>query len=303
MNGIIHNNTKYIMLHNEHQLKFTSLEDNVYFTLRDIFLNTSQDNISIEANEFNGELTNNIRYEDRFNTFTYTDKLKCKTFLKSLYSWINSILLSDFEFDEDFDNEFDKNTDTIVIDMKPNFIYYFGENKDNYINFITFDSWLIHLDELKVLLNNIIQKMSANENKSKTDLPTWIESIPTRDYYTDLLAVIEFCKLNGFYYEFIGEQDSDFSEKYDYHNNNYDGYKRYVMQIDMILYKQLYKNATYTLLDRLQDIDQCMYNDPYEKAYGLYVDNNIEIDLIKELYKKCDETKIEFNTKYWYNKM
>ena len=158
MNGIIHNNTKYIMLHNEHQLKFTSLEDNVYFTLRDIFLNTSQDNISIEANEFNGELTNNIRYEDRFNTFTYTDKLKCKTFLKSLYSWINSILLSDFEFDEDFDNEFDKNTDTVVIDMKPNFIYYFGENKDNYINFITFDSWLIHLDELKVLLNNIIQK-------------------------------------------------------------------------------------------------------------------------------------------------
>jgi hypothetical protein len=298
MNGIIHNNTKYIMLHNEHQLKFTSLEDNVYFTLRDIFLNTSQGNIDIEANEFNGELTNNIRYEDRFDTFRYTDKLKCKTFVKSLYSWINSInLLSDFEFDEDFDNEFDKNTESIVIDMKPHFTYYYMKNKDNYINFITFDSWLIHLNELKVLLNNII------ENKSKTYLPTIIESIPTRDYHTDLLAVIEFCKLNGFYYEFIGDQESDFSEKYDYHNNNYDGYKRYVMQIDMICNKQMFTNATYTLLDRLQDIDQCMYNDSYEKVYGLYVDNNIEIDLIKELYKKCDEKKIEFNTKYWYDKM
>jgi len=141
------------------------------------------------------------------------------------------------------------------------------------------------------------------ENKSKTDLHAIIESIPTRDYHTDLLAVIEFCKLNGFYYEFIGEQESDFSEKYDYHNNNYDGYKRYVMQIDMICDKQIFTHATYTLLDRLQDIEQCMYNDPYEKVYGLHVDNNIEIDLIKELYRKCDEKKIEFNTKYWYNKM
>ncbi len=158
--GIIHNDIKYILLHNEHRLKFTSLEDNVYFTLRDIFLNASQCNICLEANEYNGIITTNIRYEERNDTFTYTDKLKCKHFVKSLYSWIDSIdLIYDFKFDKDFDKEFDSNTETIVVDSKPHFTYYYLENPDRYINFITFDVWLTHLITLKGLLNAELAKL------------------------------------------------------------------------------------------------------------------------------------------------
>jgi len=162
--GIIHNNIKYIQLHNEHHLKFTSLEDNVYFTLRDIFLNARQGNICIEANEYNGTITNNIKYEERNNTFTYTDKLKCKHFVKSLYSWIDSIdPIYDFEFDKDFDKDFDKefdsNTETIVVDSKPHFTYYHLDNPDRYINYITFDAWREHLIKLKGLINNQIERI------------------------------------------------------------------------------------------------------------------------------------------------
>jgi hypothetical protein len=55
---------KYIELVNNNEFKNKSLEDNVYFTLRDIFWNISVNEFELmcSANELAGELTNNIPY-------------------------------------------------------------------------------------------------------------------------------------------------------------------------------------------------------------------------------------------------
>ena len=56
---------KYLQLCNLNELKKLSLEDNVYFTLRDIFLNYGYSYDMLRANDFNDKLTNNICYENR----------------------------------------------------------------------------------------------------------------------------------------------------------------------------------------------------------------------------------------------
>ena len=63
MSAIIYNGKKYIKLCNDHQLKFLSLEDNVYFLLRDVFLNISGIDYVMEANSFNCTLSGRIFYE------------------------------------------------------------------------------------------------------------------------------------------------------------------------------------------------------------------------------------------------
>ena len=59
----IFNDIKYLQLANENHLKSKSLEDNVYFTLRDIFNNVSGFDNCMEANVFNDALTNGISYQ------------------------------------------------------------------------------------------------------------------------------------------------------------------------------------------------------------------------------------------------
>jgi hypothetical protein len=136
-----------------------ALEDNVYFTLRDIFLNTNQGYFITQANQYNSRLTNNIRYEDRTPIFQYTNDLKYKVFVKSIYNWLNSINeLFDFNFDEDFDSEFDKNTEELRYNDFGN-ISIIYKNKFNYeVKYITLDAWWEHLKELKALLNTQIEK-------------------------------------------------------------------------------------------------------------------------------------------------
>ena len=107
--GIIYNGQKYMRLHNNNNFKQLSLEDNVYFTLRDIFLNGETYEFIMNANEFNGELTNNICYEDRTETFKYTDKLNDVSYVKLLKTWLSVIKPYYFGFDnvwgaEDFES-------------------------------------------------------------------------------------------------------------------------------------------------------------------------------------------------------
>ena len=87
--GLTYNGTKYVFLCNSHLLKYRSLEDNVYFTLRDIFMNAASADDAIECNQFNIQLTNEICYEDRTDTFTYTDVLHDKDFVEGLVKWLN----------------------------------------------------------------------------------------------------------------------------------------------------------------------------------------------------------------------
>jgi hypothetical protein len=89
MAGRLIDGIRYVRLMNDNSLKCMSLEDNVYFTLRDIFWNgdTRQ---CMTANHFNGLLTNNIYFEERHKNFEYSNLLYDynSDFTQKLYNWL-----------------------------------------------------------------------------------------------------------------------------------------------------------------------------------------------------------------------
>ena len=137
----IFNNIKYLQLDNENHLKNKSLEDNVYFTLRDIFANVSELDYCMEANGFNTKLTNSISYEERTIDFTYTNVLNDKTFIHELSIWLSYIDKSDFEFEAIND---DANTEENE--------WYFDTR-----NLFKFDDWWLQFEELRILIRERLQ--------------------------------------------------------------------------------------------------------------------------------------------------
>jgi hypothetical protein len=121
----IFNDIKYLQLANENHLKSKSLEDNVYFTLRDIFNNVSGFDNCMEANVFNDSLTNGISYQERTNDFTYTNVLNDKKYMYRLSEWLSRIHKGEFEFEA-------LNYDTIHL--------------------FPFEDWWLQLEELKILI-------------------------------------------------------------------------------------------------------------------------------------------------------
>ena len=145
--GILYEKIYYIELHNYNNLKNSSLEANVYFTLRDIFNNAKYLEYSLEANEYNNKLTNNICYEERTPTFQYTEVLKNKEYLESLIKWLSQFSqISDFDF-----------TDEIDIDCEAEL--YLLINKNYNSKYMKFDNWLKYLTELKGLLAKELEKL------------------------------------------------------------------------------------------------------------------------------------------------
>jgi len=142
MNTRIFNDIKYLQLANENHLKNKSLEDNVYFTLRDIFANVSALDYCLEANGFNSKLTNGIYYEER-KDFTYTNVLNDKTYVKELSVWLSYIDKSDFVFEAIEDTE-----DT--------------EEKEWYYdtrNLMKFDDWWLQFEELRFLIREHLKSL------------------------------------------------------------------------------------------------------------------------------------------------
>ena len=138
------NGIKYLQLHNDNNFKSLSLEDNVYFTLRDIFTNISGCDYCMEANGFNSHLTGSLSYEERKNDFQYTDVLNDKLFVDRLNTWLNYIHKSDFDFEE--------------LDDKAD-----DEEKEWYYNtkrLIKFDDWWSQFEELKVLIKQTLNKLN-----------------------------------------------------------------------------------------------------------------------------------------------
>jgi len=143
MNTRIFNNIKYLQLCNENDLKNKSLEDNVYFTLRDISRNVSGIDYCIEANVFNNQLTIGIGDEKR-KDFTYTNVLNDKTYVKELSVWLSCIDKSDFEFEAMND------ADT--------------EEKEWYLDTIhlfKFDDWWLQFEELKILIRQQFKSLTV----------------------------------------------------------------------------------------------------------------------------------------------
>ena len=90
---------KYLKLHNSNELKKKSLEDNVYFTLRDVFLNYGDMDDIMEVNYLNSLITNNISFEERDKDFTYANKLMDEQYLSRLIKFLQSIKQTGFEFE------------------------------------------------------------------------------------------------------------------------------------------------------------------------------------------------------------
>lgn len=138
MVGITWNKKKYIMLSNDINLKSLSLEDNIYFTLRDIFFNIEPEVKMYKANDINAKLSMEIPYEDRDNTFKYYKLASDSDFVTVILDFLNSIKQSDFNFEyENVEDEVDVNT----------------------INseYICFDVWWSNLEELKKSLLALVK--------------------------------------------------------------------------------------------------------------------------------------------------
>ena len=96
--GRLFNGIKYIYLMNENNLKKNSLNDNIYFTLRDIFANCNT-SYCLMANDFNSDLTNNIYFEDRKMNFKYSNSLYEIDYVYRLSKWLDSFNINCFEFE------------------------------------------------------------------------------------------------------------------------------------------------------------------------------------------------------------
>ena len=134
------NGTKYLRVCNENHLKSLSLEDNIYFTLKDIFINISDADYCMKAIDFNTKLTDNIYYEERQFGFTYTNVLSNKIYMTQLNKWLMRINQSNFDFYPISDNA----------DKEEKELYFNTEN------LIEFDDWWVQFEKLKILIRNKI---------------------------------------------------------------------------------------------------------------------------------------------------
>lgn len=137
--GKIINGIKYMCIHDVDEYKKKSLNDQFYFTLRDIFWNTDSFEVMMLINEFNGLLTDGIPFESRTNTFQYTNILHQKTELKKILQCINRITQTGwFEFIELKEEE--------------------EEEESIAEEYILFDDWWKQFEELRKLLKEQYKK-------------------------------------------------------------------------------------------------------------------------------------------------
>ncbi len=134
MAGRLINGIKYMGLRNDNSFGGKTLEDNVYFTLRDIFWNGEIDDI-FTANNFNGLLTNGISFEERDNSFNYTNVLYDynSSYTQDLLNWLCSI--RSFEFLPPEEDE--------EIDMK---------------QYMKYDDWWVQFEDLREKLKEQLEK-------------------------------------------------------------------------------------------------------------------------------------------------
>jgi hypothetical protein len=128
--GIKYNGINYLRLFHPNDWKQKSLEDNIYFTIRDIFQNIDDFQFAMEANVFNDTLTNGVVYEERTDNFTYMNILNEDfSFVYKLLQWLSYICEYYFDFEEVVE-------ETIDLDK-----------------YIPFEEWISQLDILKKLLD------------------------------------------------------------------------------------------------------------------------------------------------------
>jgi hypothetical protein len=131
--GLLLNGVKYILLMNNNDFKNKSLNDNVYFTLRDIFLNANCADTCSEVNNFNYSLVGDVSFHERTEQFQYSNILDDKNYIYKLLNWLGRFNVYWFEFEEgeEFMTE----------------------------DYIKFDDWWIQFEELKGLLQTRFEEL------------------------------------------------------------------------------------------------------------------------------------------------
>ena len=133
--GINYNGINYLLLIHPNDWKQKSLEDNIYFTIRDIFQNIDDFQFAIEANVFNDKLTNGVSYEERTDDFTYSNILNEDfSFVCELLEWLSYICEYYFDF------------------------YEVVEEKIDLDKYIPFEAWISQLTILRELLDEKLTK-------------------------------------------------------------------------------------------------------------------------------------------------
>ncbi len=133
----IFNNDKYIMLHYDNNYKSLSLETNIYFTLKDIYINAIHVDDMCSSIQLNRILVNHLFDDNNINELQNANILNDITYLKKLYCFLNHIHYTHFEmtFANDIcDNSGDKQK------------LYYDIDFDKYIEVST---WFKQLEYLK----------------------------------------------------------------------------------------------------------------------------------------------------------
>lgn len=89
MAGKLINNIRYVRLMDPNSYKSKSLEDNIYFTLRDVFWNGDAQQCET-ANRFNNLLANGVSFDLRDKDFKYSNVLYDwnSNVAQNLYDWM-----------------------------------------------------------------------------------------------------------------------------------------------------------------------------------------------------------------------
>lgn len=137
----MYNGIKYMCILNDNNLKQKSIEDNVYFTLRDIFLNVEKSDICDQVNYYNGMLTNQIHYEDRTDEFKYVNSMYEIHYVKKISKWLDIITRDWFSFNE--------------LKMQP----------DDPSLYVEFDEWWKQFEETKKTIKDRCDKLTDWEEE------------------------------------------------------------------------------------------------------------------------------------------
>lgn len=100
---------EYISIGRNNNLKTLSLEDNLYYTLEDIFINADTSDLCTYAVYFMNELKEGCYYKSKMMNEKYTDCLNNKEFVSSLNDRIIKYLTPNhLQYDKENDEIYEK---------------------------------------------------------------------------------------------------------------------------------------------------------------------------------------------------
>ena len=135
--GILFNGTKYVKLCHNNDLKKQSLYDNLYFTLKDIFLNSDTYGDCQRAAFYVGEITGDVHYEERTENFCYVNMLDQKDFAQKLLTFFKSLNKEDiFEFSAPEEDD--------VMEVQKR------------LEYITFEDWWVQFEHLRSSIEELL---------------------------------------------------------------------------------------------------------------------------------------------------